>query len=138
MTNQVVVSNDTGRLSQEEISRMLREADKNIAKDEARKQIEEEYKNFVKYIHAMKTSLLSDESKKVLTQDEINNASYYLLEVYRYLENNKEDLMVDKLKEYRQETENNIGPLIYKVYERNKSNKERLTEDQVLEMLNNL
>ena len=138
MTNQVVVSNDTGRLSQEEISRMLREADKNIAKDEARKQIEEEYKNFVKYIHAMKTSLLSDESKRVLTQDEINNASYYLLEVYKYLENNKEDLMVDKLKEYRQETENNIGPLIYKVYERNKANKERLSEDQVLEMLNNL
>ena len=75
MTNQVVISNDTGRLSQEEISRMLREADKNISKDEARKQIEEEYKNFVKYIHAMKTSLLSEESQKVLTQDEINNAS---------------------------------------------------------------
>ncbi len=51
LSNDVVISNDTGRLSQEEINIMIREAENNISSDEARKQIEEEYKSFMKYMH---------------------------------------------------------------------------------------
>jgi molecular chaperone DnaK (HSP70) len=137
MSNNVVISNDTGRLSQEEINIMIREAEKNISSDEARKQIEEEYKNFIKYIHAMRGSLVSEEATTILSKEDINKALFYLVEVYQYLEENKKDLLIEKLKEYREETEKNIGPLVYQIYARSKKN-EKMSEEEVLEKLNNL
>lgn len=137
LSNDVVISNDTGRLSQEEINIMIREAENNISSDEARKQIEEEYKSFMKYIHAMRTSLVSEEATALLDKNDINRAMYYLVEVYQYLEENKKDLLIEKLKQYREETEKNIGPLVYQIYARSKKN-EKMSDEEVLEKLNNL
>ncbi len=138
MSNNVTISNDSGRLSQEEISRMLREADRNISNDEARKQVKEEYKTFVKYLQAMRDSLNSDEAKQCLSYDEVTRSNAYIIEVFQFLEENKDDLLIDRLRGYREETESNIGPLVYKIYERNKIKKVELSEEEVIQKINNL
>jgi molecular chaperone DnaK (HSP70) len=138
MSNNVTISNDSGRLSQEEISRMLREADKNISNDEARKQVKEEYKSFVKYLQAMRDSLNGDEAKSCLSYDEITRGNAYIIEVFQFLEENKDELLIDRLRGYREETESNIGPLVYKIYERNKMKKVELSEEEIIQKINNL
>ncbi len=52
----------------------------------------------------MRTSLV-EEADCFIDKNDINRAMYYLVEVYQYLEENKKDLLIEKLKQYREETE---------------------------------
>ena len=137
MSNNVVIRNE--RLSQEEVGKMLRDAEKNIGKDEARKQVQEEYKSFTKYLHAMKQSINSEAAASVLSLQEISGINGYLIEVFRFLEENIQDLLIERLKEYREEVEKNIGPSVYRIYSGGRNNEtysNKIDENKILDTLN--
>ena len=68
--NKITITNDKGRLSQDEIERMVSEAEKYKAEDDANKNRIEAKNGLVNYCYSLKSSISSDEVKdKIPAED---------------------------------------------------------------------
>merc|ERR1712117_582309 len=67
--NKITITNDKGRLSQDEIERMVQEAEKYKAEDDANKNRVEAKNGLENYCYSLKTSIESDEVKDKIPED---------------------------------------------------------------------
>lgn len=83
-TNKITITNDKGRLSQDEIDRMVEEAEKYKADDDAQREKIESKNKLESYIYQMKNSLTTEYQNKINKSDkeklenEINKYSNWL------------------------------------------------------------
>jgi L1 cell adhesion molecule like protein len=68
--NKITITNDKGRLSQEEIERMVEEAEKYKAEDDANKNRVEAKNALENYCYSLKTSLEGDEVKGKIDEED--------------------------------------------------------------------
>jgi L1 cell adhesion molecule like protein len=68
--NKITITNDKGRLSQDDIERMVQEAEKYKAEDDANKNRVEAKNTLENYCYSLKSSLASDELKAKIPEDE--------------------------------------------------------------------
>merc|ERR1712137_316975 len=68
--NKITITNDKGRLSQDEIERMVQEAEKYKAEDDANKNRIEAKNGLENYCYSLKTSIDSDEVKDKIPEDD--------------------------------------------------------------------
>ena len=68
--NKITITNDKGRLSQEEIERMVQEAENYKAEDDAHKNRIEAKNGLENYCYSLKTSISSPEVKDKITEDD--------------------------------------------------------------------
>merc|ERR1711872_156971 len=111
--NKITITNDKGRLSKEEIDRMVNDAEKYKDEDEAQRL---EAKNGLEsYIFNMKSSLDQEQVKAKLSADELSNAKTQLDAAITWLDANQlaeKDEFTDKQKEI----ESSLKTLIEKIY----------------------
>merc|ERR1712207_131026 len=84
----ITITNDKGRLSQEEIERMVEEAEKNKAEDDANKNRVEAKNGLENYCYSLKSSIGSEEAKDKIPADDKAQLEGKIEETIKWLDSN--------------------------------------------------
>ncbi|KAL7574015.1 hypothetical protein ACA910_015596 [Epithemia clementina (nom. ined.)] len=84
--NMITITNDKGRLSQDEIERMVAEAEKYKAEDDANKHCVEAKNGLEKYCYSLQSSVLSGETKDKIPADDKKKLEYAIKETMQWLD----------------------------------------------------
>ncbi|XP_023342021.1 heat shock 70 kDa protein 1 [Eurytemora carolleeae] len=112
----ITITNDKGRLSKEEIERMVNDAEKFKDEDEAQKKRVAAKNSLEAYIFNMKASLDQDEVKTKLSASDISEAKNQLDSTLAWLDRNQ----LGEKEEYtekQKELENSLKMIVSKLYE---------------------
>ena len=112
----ITITNDKGRLSKEEIERMVNDAEKFKDEDEAQKKRVAAKNSLEAYIFNMKASLDQDEVKTKLSASDISEAKNQLDSALAWLDRNQ----LGEKEEYtekQKELENSLKLIVSKLYE---------------------
>merc|ERR1712071_683153 len=102
--NKITITNDKGRLSQDDIERMVQEAEKYKAEDDANKNRVEAKNGLENYCYSLKTSIESEEVKDKIPEDKKTELTSKIEEVIAWLDANQsaeKEEYEDKQKELR-------------------------------------
>lgn len=86
--NKITITNDKGRLSQEEIERMVSEAEKYKAEDDANKNRIEAKNGLENYCYSLKSSISGDEVKDKIPADDKAALEAAIEDAIKWLESN--------------------------------------------------
>jgi len=114
-SQKITITNDKGRLSKEDIEKMVNEAEAFEDEDEKQKERISSKNNLESFIFNMKSSLDQQEVKERLSKEEIDMAQSKLDVALKWLDTNQlaeKDEFADKQKELEEIT----NPLISKIY----------------------
>ncbi|KAF2358702.1 Heat shock protein 70 family [Trinorchestia longiramus] len=113
--NKITITNDKGRLSKDEIERMVKEAEKYKAEDDKQKEKIAAKNGLETYCFNMKSTLEDDKIKDKVPEDERKKALDACTETVKWLEDNQ---LAEKDEfEYKQkEVEKVCAPVITKLY----------------------
>ena len=111
----ITITNDKGRLSKEEIDRMVNDAEKYKNEDEAQKERISAKNGLESYIFNLKSTLDQDEVKNKLGQDDLSEAKAKLDDALQWLDRNQ----LGEKEEYeskQKELESDLRKLLEKLY----------------------
>lgn len=117
-TKNITITNDKGRLTDEQIKKMVEDAEKFREDDEILVKKIEAKNKLENFIYSSKNSLNSDENKSKLNDDDIKESSDIITDTIKWLENHQEEnyeIYNDKQKEL----ENTLKPFMIKIYGEN-------------------
>ena len=114
-TNNITIKNDKGRLSAEEIEKMVEDAKKNAEEDKKMKEKIEVRNGFENYLYSVKNSVQEEKVKEVLSEDEISSIETQVNDAIAWLESNPM-LESDEVKNKQKEVQDAITPLMAKLY----------------------
>lgn len=115
-SNQITITNDKGRLSQGEIDRMVAEAEKYKAEDEANKQRIEAKNNLENYCYSMRSTLDEEKVKDKISKEDKDTAAAAIQKTLDWLDKNQlaeKEEYESKLKEI----EGVCTPIVTKMYQ---------------------
>jgi L1 cell adhesion molecule like protein len=116
MTEKITITNDKGRLSKEEIDKMVNEAETYKDEDNRQKDRIAAKNSLESYIFNMKSSMDQEEIKQKLTAEEVASAQSVLEAALKWLDTNQlaeKEEFVDKQKEL----EKMARPMMSKIYQ---------------------
>eukprot|EP00823_Brevimastigomonas_motovehiculus_P004025 TRINITY_DN2577_c0_g1_i1.p1 TRINITY_DN2577_c0_g1~~TRINITY_DN2577_c0_g1_i1.p1 ORF type:complete len:663 (+),score=209.74 TRINITY_DN2577_c0_g1_i1:113-2101(+) len=116
-SNRITITNDSGRLSQEEKKRMVEEAEKFKADDEKLQRKAEAKSKFESYVHSMKRTIEEKEVAAKISSDDKSTISKALEEGEAYL--NKVDMdsaTKEEFEEKMKDLEKICNPIMTKLY----------------------
>ena len=87
--NQITITNEKGRLSQSDIDRMVSEAEKYAAEDDANKQKIEAKNGLENYCYSMKSTLDDDKVKEKISEEDAAKAKKAIEDALSWLEGNQ-------------------------------------------------
>lgn len=116
-SNQIQIKNDKGRLSKEEIDRMLRDAEKYKAEDDVQRERVAAKNKLEMYAFSVKQSL--DDAKNLSSQDK-NTAEEACNKELRWLDSNQE-ASKDELEYHYNQLSKICSPIMTKIYKGNSS-----------------
>jgi len=114
--NKITITNDKGRLSKEEIEKMVSDAEKFAAEDGAMKDKIEARNGLENYCFQMKNTLHDEKLKSHFTTDDENLIAELSAEGLQWLEGNQE-ADADALKGKQKEIEAKYNPIMMRVYQ---------------------
>jgi heat shock protein 1/8 len=114
-TEKITITNDKGRLSKEEIERMVNDAEKYKNEDEAQKDRVSAKNGLESYIFNMKSTMDQDEVKSKLSSDEMTLAKDKLDDALAWLDKNQLGEK-DEYAEKQKELEGSLKHLVEKLY----------------------
>jgi L1 cell adhesion molecule like protein len=123
-TQTVTITKESGRLSEEEIQKMIEDADKYRGVDELRKEVVECRNVFEKYLRASQTTVNDPEYQDALTLDERSYANQLILNTIDWLNaadpntNEPYERKKEEIIDCKQSVEYYLKPLVNKVYAR--------------------
>jgi len=112
----ITITNDKGRLTKEEIERMVNDAEKFKAEDELVKKKIEAKNGFENYCFQMKNTLNEEKLKDVFTDDEKKTIEEASKEGLQWLEGNA-DADADAIEGKQKELEAKFNPIMMRVYQ---------------------
>jgi endoplasmic reticulum chaperone BiP len=113
----ITITNEKGRLSQEEIDRMVAEAEEFAAEDEAQKKRIEALNSLSSYVYSLKSQLGdSDGLGSKLDADDKKTLSDAIKETIDWIDSEGQSASVDDLEEKLQEIQNVANPITAKLY----------------------
>lgn len=118
-SNKIVITNEKGRLTKEEVERMVNDAEKYKEEDEKLKSIFDAKNNLESYIVNMKNTINEEKFKGKLQEDELSTIQSALDETSKWLEENQMSSSKDTYDEKQKELENIINPIVTKIYQQN-------------------
>merc|ERR1719413_126167 len=113
--NKITITNDKGRLSQEEIERMVSEAEKFKAEDDANRDRISAKNGLESYCFNMKTTLDDDKVKDKISEDDKKAINDKCDEAIKWLDANQL-AEVEEFNEKQKEVEGVCNPIITKLY----------------------
>merc|ERR1712062_532090 len=114
-TEKITITNDQGRLSKEEIDRMVDESEKFKADDEKQKEKIDAKNGLESYCFNIKSTIEDSNIKDKLSEPERKMVSEKCNEAITWLERNQ-TAEVEEFKDKQKELENTFNPIIKKLY----------------------
>ena len=114
-SQQITIKNDKGRLSQEDIDRMVNDAEKYKEQDDLLKQRIDAKNELENLCYQTKSSIEKDELKDKLTEEDTKTILDKVEETLSKIEN--EELDTDQYKQLQQELMTVSGPIMQKLYQ---------------------
>merc|ERR1712228_455530 len=114
--SKITITNDQGRLSKEEIERMVNEADKFKADDEKQKERIAAKNGLESYCFNMKSSMDEENLKEKISEDEKRTISSKCDEALKWLDSNQL-AEVEEFQDKQKEVEAICNPIISKLYQ---------------------
>merc|ERR1740138_327330 len=114
--NKITITNDKGRLSKEEIEKMVQDAEKFKAEDEATKNKIEAKNGFENYCFQMKNTLNEEKLKEAFTDEDKTTIASTADEGLQWLEGNQE-AEADVIEGKKKELEAKFNPIMMRVYQ---------------------
>merc|ERR1711992_252235 len=112
----ITITNDKGRLSKEEIERMVNDADKFKAEDEKQKERISAKNGLESFCFNMKSSMDGENLKEKISEDEKRTISSKCDEALKWLDGNQL-AEVEEFKDKQKEVEAICNPIISKQYQ---------------------
>merc|ERR1711929_27708 len=112
----ITITNDKGRLTKEEIEKMVNDAEKYKAEDDLIKKKVEAKNGFENYCFQMKNTLNEEKLKEVFTEDEKKTIEETSKEGLQWLEGNQ-DADADAIEGKQKELEAKFNPIMMRVYQ---------------------
>merc|ERR1711937_932171 len=112
--NKITITNDKGRLSQDEIERMVQEAEKYKAEDDANKNRIEAKNGLENYCYSLKSSIRSDEVKDKIPADDKKSLEDKIEETISWLDSNQ-TAEKEEFEEKQKELEGIALPILQKI-----------------------
>jgi len=116
--NKIEIKNDKGRLSQEEIERMIDEAEKFKSEDESNKVKIESKNNLENLVYQTKNSVSEEKVKEKLSEEDIASVTSKCDDILSWLQENSE-AEKDDYDNKLQELQSHITPIMQKIYSDN-------------------
>jgi len=114
--NKITITNDKGRLSKEEIERMVNDAEKFKAEDDKQKDRVSAKNELESYCFNMKTTLDDDKVKDKISEDDMKTITDKCDEAIKWLDANQL-AEIDEFKDKQKEVEGVCNPIITKLYQ---------------------
>jgi heat shock protein 1/8 len=119
--NNVTIQNEKGRLSDEQIKRMLKDAEEYASQDKIKKETIDARNNLESYIYSVKSSI-TDEFRNNAGEENIKLLTEYLNEALTWFEINNDTIKNDFINKQK-DLQNKISPILIATYQKlNKSN----------------
>jgi L1 cell adhesion molecule like protein len=115
-SNQITITNEKGRLSQSEIDRMVQEAEKYRAEDEANKEKIEAKNGLENYCFTMRNTLQEEKLKDKFEADDKDKIEKAIQEALDWLDKNQL-AEKDEFETKQKELEGVVNPIMMKVYQ---------------------
>ena len=119
-SNKITITNDKGRLSKDDIERMVQEAEKHAADDKLRMERVESKNQVESYLYNTRNAVREDKVKETLGENTVSEVESWIKEGIEWLEANpdgEKDVYDEKQKYY----EDKIKPVMMKLYEKSGS-----------------
>lgn len=114
-TNKIVITNDKGRLSKEEIERMVNDAEKYKGEDDAQRERIESKNALESYAFNLKSSLENDNVKNKISEQDRKKVCDKCQEVLDWIDNNQ-TAEKDEFEHQRKELESLATPIVKNLY----------------------
>jgi len=114
--NKITITNDKGRLSKEDIERMVNDAEKFKAEDEKQKERISAKNGLESYCFNMKTTLDDEKVKDKISEDDMKKITDKCDEAIKWLDANQL-AEVDEFNDKQKEVESVCNPIITKLYQ---------------------
>merc|ERR1712241_1102846 len=114
--NKITITNDKGRLSKEEIEKMVNDAEKFKQEDEAQKDRVQAKNELESYAFQMKQTVEDDKVKDKISADEVKTICDACDEAIKWLDNNQ-TAEKDEFQHQKKELEKVCTPIITKMYQ---------------------
>jgi L1 cell adhesion molecule like protein len=115
-SNQITITNEKGRLSQSEIDRMVNEAEKYAAEDEANKKKIEAKNGLENYCYSMRNTLQEEKLQDKFEGDDKDKIEKAVQEALDWLDRNQM-AECDEFEAKQKEIEGVVNPIMMKVYQ---------------------
>jgi len=115
-SNQITITNEKGRLSQADIDRMVSEAEKYAAEDEANKKKIEAKNGLENYCYSMRNTMQEEKLKDKFDDGDKEKIETALQETLDWLERNQM-AETDEFEAKQKELEGVVNPIMMKVYQ---------------------
>jgi len=115
-SNQITITNEKGRLSQAEIDRMVQEAEKYAAEDEANKSKVEAKNGLENYCFTMRNTLQEEKLQDKFEADDKSKIEKAVQETLDWLDKNQL-AEKDEFEAKQKELEGIVNPIMMKVYQ---------------------
>ena len=115
-TNKITITNDKGRLSAEEIERMVKEAEDYKAEDDKQRARIAAKNSLESYAFSMKSTMEEDKVKDKITEEEREGVTKKCKEIIDWLDKNQ-TAEKDEFEDKQKELENVCTPVITKLYQ---------------------
>jgi len=115
-SNKITITNEKGRLSKEDIERMVNEAEKYKNEDEAVKKKVEAKNHLENYCYQMKNTLNEEKLKEKFTEEDKKTIEEGSKEALQWMESNP-NAEADEIEAKQKELEGKFNPIMMKVYQ---------------------
>jgi len=117
-SNKITITNDKGRLSKEDIERMVEEAEKYKSEDEKTRQKIEAKNSLENYAYNIRNTIKDEKLKDKITDEDRKSIEDKVNEVLSFIESN-EELEKEEYEEKEKELKAIADPIIAKLYQQN-------------------
>lgn len=137
-SNEIVIENKSGRLSEEQKKKMLEEAEKFAEQDKLVRERIESKNGFEGYLHSVKSSSDTEEFKQKIGEDKHKELMDIVSEYMQWLDDNGVDADTETLKNKQKEAEDKILPIIKLAYQppSNSQTEESAPEEETKQSFN--
>ena len=115
-SNKITITNDKGRLSKEDIERLVQEAEKHAAEDKVRMERVDAKNQLEAYLYNTRNAVREDKVKESLGADTVKEVESWVQEGIDWLEANQ-DAEKAEFDEKQKMYEEKIRPIMTKMYE---------------------
>jgi heat shock protein 1/8 len=115
-SNKITITNDKGRLSKEQIEKMVQDAEAHAEEDKARMERVDARNELEAYLYNARNTFRDEKSKEKLSEEEVKAADEKIEQHLKWLAEHDE-ATTEEFKDYKKKAEDDIRPTIMKLYD---------------------